>query len=634
MLIKWYLTLIVSLYFIQILSLKKLNQNNCKWLNELLRYVNNESKVNQLIFMTDDEEIFQNFKIDIITREMKRSTQTMSLILDKTTNSKNWIQHPSLVDSRATTMFIFFCDSSSQSFESLLSRSIKFLTELSGVNTRPKLLIIHLVEKDKFAYRKFFRDLWSKLFLDVTILQIIERKRFETGTGFELIKEKQERTFLYNFNPFTGIFDKKIFSFGSQMFPDKLRNLHGHRMNIGLINDPPFANVKRNLSDYPIEITGPNADLIKGLSEKMNFKMIFISSKEEFGNLGCEDSDLTGLFRKIVYNEIQIMGNFGYYSKYCESVVLFPTSRHLDPDGWVVVVPVIMSDSDITTRLSEKSFLSLAVTVIVINITWALLFLAKFDNRVWNPLSMFQSILGFTVDREPQKWPERIVFSSILVTQVIFSGYLHSLLTDVQLTSKSELKINNVEDLQKSGLTPVMYPLMKQVLKNIDVGFAHYFVSNSISLQNESEVDYLWYLVKYRNITCVVRRSTAEMLIRKSTQFQAVPPLKILTENLMSTWKIINFETGSPYIERFNQVLLYFMENGLFYKWNKHCNVELDDQWFLKERVYDTLTSKIFLLPAIGYLLACLVFIAEVLFDHFNRKRNAVVRRVRIKPAN
>lgn len=73
-------------------------------------------------------------------------------------------------------------------------------------------------------------------------------------------------------------------------------------------------------------------------------------------------------------------------------------------------------------------------------------------------------------------------------------------------------------------------------------------------------------LVKHRNLTCVIRRSLAEISVKKASESQTLLPIKVLREPLRVTWRMSDFEPGSPYIKRSDQVLLGLIENGLFTK--------------------------------------------------------------------
>ena len=652
MLIKYCTIFIISLVITQILSLVNQNLEHANWLKEVLRYVTNDSKGKQVILITNDDQRFQNLKIDTIIREFKRNSLSISLGLEETIKWRNGtlISHPSLTNPRSTSIFVMFFDSTNFRYESHLSGPIEFLKQLPELNTRPKLLIVHLPRKGNFAYRKLFRNLWTNQFLDVTVLQIIDRKVPQRGANSKILKNNQETPVVYNFNPLTGIYDTKVFSSRYQLFPDKLRDFYGHSMSIGFISDPPFSEILKNPSRYPIdivdlssdpsfnrilqnsskystEIIGPNVNMIMALLEKFNFKVKL--DLDDIGSLGCTKKEYSGLLRKIAYNEIQFLTNYAEYFRFPCSNFLF--SRFLDTESFVVVVPVMTAEDTLTASLPQKAFQTLAATVIAINVTWALLIFLKFDNRVWNPLSIFQTILGLTIENEPRKLAERILFCSILITQTIFSGYLYSLITHVNLTEKSELEINNIHDLKKSGLTPLMTPILVQLIRNSTFGYAEYFLKKSVMLpRNLTEINYLKMLAKYRNVTCVVRRSLAELFVKKASQSQNLPSMKILPVPLWYTWRLFIFESGSPYVERFDQLFLDFIEKGLFNKWNGNMSLQQEDMeelWLQKERESSKMSIKIFIIPAIGYLLACVVFILEVLFDLFRRKRKSEQKR-------
>ena len=612
MLIKSTLTWIITLLITQILS--QVDQNRENWLKELLRYVTKKSMLRQVIFMLDDDQRFKNLKIDIIVREIQRCTPAKSITFSKSINGSqiNLIPLPSINYPRAATIFMLFLDSSNSSYESRLLRPIKFFTDISGVNSRPKILVIHLTERNNFAYRKLFRNLWSKKFLDVTVLQIVQENVPKGNIQSKILESNSKIAFLFHFNPFTGIYDKQIFSARSQLFPNKLHDLNQHGISIGLVNDPPFANIERNLSGHPIKITGPNLKIISALSKKMNFKVIFAPSTDDETGLGdCKKAEYSGLKRKLINNELEFFGNYVYFFIHCSSPV-FATTRFLDTDDYVAIVPRVLDDT-LKVTLPMKTFYTLVVTIIAINVTWAILSFMKFDNRVWNPLSMFQSLLGFCVHNEPQKLVERIVFGNILLTQIIFASYLYTSLTDVSLSS--EMEINNIEDLEKSNLTPMIHELVAAIFKNNVEGYMNHIRSKYLLFPGDGRIkECIEYLAKFGNVTCITKGLVAKSLVEEYEKSQNVATMKILTEPLWQNWRMLVLEPNSPYIERFDEVLLELMENGLINQWNKNFTVKQKNSW-LQEYVKSTrLSSKIFVFPAFGFLLACIAFIAEVLF--------------------
>lgn len=125
-----------------------------------------------------------------------------------------------------------FFDTEIFAHKSILGGPIEFLTQLSGVKIRPMLFIVHLPKRGNLSYQKLFRNLWSNQFLDATVPQIVSKKVPEHGLKSKISDNNEETVFVYHFNPFTGMYDTKLFSFGWQLFPEKLRNLKGHPMHI------------------------------------------------------------------------------------------------------------------------------------------------------------------------------------------------------------------------------------------------------------------------------------------------------------------------------------------------------------------------------------------------------------------
>ena len=615
--IKYYITAGICIFIVQSLCLKQSDRKKSDRINYLLQGKIKDLKTHQIVLMTEEETTNLHPKIGNIIQQIKQSSPTITVNFKLKTNwvTNNLIQLPSLINPRTTTVFILITDSTTDTDSFGLSDRIKFLNQLSTVHIRPKCLIIHLPEKN-FAYRNLFRGMWNKQFLDVSVLQIIERN---VSLNAYLSNRFQRSAFLYTYNPFSQSYQKEIFRYGLELFPNKLKDLQGFKVKVGLVHDPPFAFVQRNLTKHPVQISGPNANTLKALSEKLNFTFVLVESNvEQIGSTGCNKANFTGLLRQLLYHDVQFIANYQFYFHDC-SKKWESKSRFLGEEVFVAVVPKFNEIS--LAHLSIKTLYTVLGASMGIFLLWALVLLMKFDQDIWNPLYIFQSALGFTVSKEPQNLAERVIFCCIVITNVVYLGYLYTIFTDLILVTKSKFGINNVEDLQKLGLPPMIYHILHKGIENFTVGYLGSTRNISLSYPGNGFVsDCFHYLDKYQNVTCIVRGSEASWLVENFTKLQVNPRMKILNEPVWYTWRYFTFERGLPYIKRFNKVFLELAENGLLKKWENN-RIPQKKKLSNKENIVSTrLTTKVFFIPAAGYLISLVVFIGEVVFNLLRRE--------------
>ena len=633
MLIKRYIIWIISNFFAINLCQIVPRLEFPNWLTELRKYISEDSHTYQVMLITNGHQRFENPKIEIIIQKIKQCTLTISISCKETVewNERNLITLPLNFNLKKTTLFILILETTTPSDHSCLSNPVEFLTRFYSVHSRPKILIIHFPKKKNFAYRKLFRKLWNRQFLDVTILQFAEKNISQHQPGSKILGKNQETIFVYNFNPFTGIYAKEIFSSRSQLFPNKLRNMHGYEMKIGMTHDPPFSYVKRNLSGHVTQIFGPNFDLVKILSKQLNFKINFVASETPDGKLGLFDCNIIGstdFYRKLLYNEIQFIGRYIYYFRICTKPV-YTKSRFLDQDTYIAIVPRFIPEYvpnfnlfDVTVTETEKAFYTLFGIIIGISIIWIFTLIVKFESRVWQPLNILQTVLGFTVDNEPRKFAQRIVFASILITQVSFSGYMYIQFTHSNLKNSTDFEINSIDDLENSDLVPMIHFLMEPIVNVSSVGYLSTIRNKYHIFPGNGEVfDCLIYLKTYGNVSCITKQFVAESLEAQFPEFEVSSVFKIIPEPLLNSWRILVFEPASPYVQKIDQVILYLRENGLIHKWNFNSSkIEENSEILNTYRPYQ-LTFSTFLTLIVGYLVACVVFVSEVLFMQiFKRK--------------
>ena len=509
----------------------------------------------------------------------------------------------------ATTLFIMIF--ASTQFNA--SEPIKFLTHISNVQTRPKCLIIHLLTDKRITYSNFLQDCWRKMFLDVTVLQIFEKTTSENI----LLALKKESTIHY-FNPFTKVYTKKRFS-GNCLFPEKTRNLHKQKINIVGIKR---YNVDLNISESAFESYGSTLALFKVFSKTMNFEMNITRAftRKEFGRELCSE-EFTGLVKGLLRNEFQIILNRQYPAGSCYATEPFLRSRTLSLEFVMALIPKVPNDNSKISIGWHWIFILIA-NVSVFGFILTMAHVLKFEKKFWEPLDIFRVILAMCAPLIPKNTGEKIVFGCMILISVVYSSYLHLFLTNINLRNDPGMVIDTLEDLDKSGLvlfvdnTLYNSPIFSGIhMKNLQR-------KSQTFTENFSRVDCFDALAKYKNISCAVTMTSMQILLEANVQRFREMDVKIVQESLMVGPLGFILEPGSPYAQRFNEVLLRLVENGLLDKWKVRGTVDLSRITWKKQEA-QTVKLKYLLISTLifGYMLSCIIFTGEVIVDYFEKKQ-------------
>ena len=127
-------------------------------------------------------------------------------------------------------------------------------------------------------------------------------------------------------------------------------------------------------------------------------------------------------------------------------------------------------------------------------------------------------------------------------------------------------------------------------------------------------------LVNHKNISCIMYRNTAENLIAKTKDNCGNGKIKIIRDYLPKVARGILMERNSPYVERFNEILIRQNEAGLSRKWEVEDILRVQ-QMRKAEGNKNSCTRKdlmyqkyqIFMIAIIGYGLSFLFFLGEII---------------------
>lgn len=520
----------------------------------LLKQVQNDSQFRQIVSIDMDEE--QNFPIIKATLpclflNYRNTTQLSPVALDSFLLA--------IKNSRSSLFVISPAFNSSND-----SDLLEFLANLLEVEQRPKVLFLKKVTDQQGDYKKFLKLMWKKNFLDVSILEFIEKDSNE----LELLGTLSGM--LYYFNPFSARFKKRQISlanFQGELFPDKLSNLHGYMLKVGFFHHPPFVTILRNASNHVVG--GADYQLVKILAEKMNFRIKNIISRKKVWDIPvCKREENSGLHRKLIFGEIDFIGVLiGAYFVPC----IWKHVKYLvSPYGMIhisAVIPVVSEES--TLDLVEWNLSYLLVIIILLLMIYLFARILHFPAKNWRLMNLLGMMLGFCVPLgNSRKSAEMLFFATVFVTCFLNSSVIFTAFTYDNLKKEIFTGIQTLNALYASNFTPVVYSNYLWILpRHSNLTEAQYFRKTLTIANNDQQC--LDYLLRHKNITCFMRDAQFDMLLGRIRKSDNNPAMRKLKEKYYKMLVSIKCKPGSPYVAMFEKILFRIPETGIPVKWNK-----------------------------------------------------------------
>lgn len=522
-----------------------------------------------------------------------------------------WKQLSAFENPRKTTFFILSrtsrIDEDSFFIRSNLTSLFTVVNRISGVRTRPKCLILHFSEK-AFNYENLLRKLWSERFLDVSVLEILELE----SSKVQFIENRVEIPNLHFWNPFMKTYTKKIYSRKTKLFPSKLGNLNGHQIKVGVYDYFPFLNVSADKEGRVLSVTGLATKLPETLSKKMNFALFQDGTyRREAGRFDYDKEMTTGVFRQLVYNEIQLIG--------LEVAIIGPNESNVFErttitgyTDFCAMLPILPAESTILVVTNE--FLAACIFIICLFIlTWGVSRLLKFNPQFWPLMYIVQLVIGAPLPQAPRKFEERIIIASIYLSSTVYLSWICIAMTITVLETKQEIEFAKIADMLDYNLTcsfptETSYILSKSFNPDNEQLFQKYSVSTSEKCVAG--------LLNYQNVSCSMIKELADYFIQKHRGRNGEPLMKIVEQRMINSVRALKLEPGTPYVDRFDKLIFRLQNAGIFRKWYdlaatsfpKFSNLQTED---LAESM--RVQYQIFVVPVIGLVLSLGVFIGEVI---------------------
>lgn len=573
----------------------------------LIKYLIKGSKLHQVVFFRDTETKNADPIMDSLEKEVSMHFPSCSMSYSEVAKLLNIGRKMLFFSPRRTTLFVSHCMTYNGSVnDSNVMMTTELLKSLSRGSSLPRHLIINCYSQ---LLEKALNDLWQSDFLDVTLMTYSNR--------LQLMLEPIPRKLplLSQFNPFTNESTTEMVSSNSQWFPNKLRHLNGYKLNFWNFyhNDSHHDKIKKERMFAEI--------LAKAMDIKLQFHNSSIDIRDYINN------PLFPLILRWIsqfkghYNQLEIPNPeifLSFVKIYQSSFYTDPNLRILKFNDVKFVIPKTLKPSKNVVLSSEFGNMLMATIGIILIIRLTAFFM-EFENSTYKMLNIGQIIMGITATQEPRNSTERLVFCSLLVACLVYSSYFYSVIFDISW--RSEPEISSLEELVNSSLTLMMNWMIKGELLESPIPLIHKLGEKAISIVDEGWESDCWrYLIKYQNVSCLF--NDAEYIVNGYAARNSLN-VKFLPESVAyysSNW---NTKMNSPYIDRFNEVIVRASEFGLLEDFYAQPDVERYEISPPEKIEPKTLFLVLLYVSIIGYSLSIIVFLLEIFAAKFESRIHA-----------
>ncbi|XP_076302734.1 uncharacterized protein LOC143221089 [Lasioglossum baleicum] len=488
---------------------------------------------------------------------------------------------PSFAVSRATLILYFYIAKGPPD----LRQREDIVRAIASNDSRPKVLLITMLEEENSDFEALFNRAWDARFIDVTILEMSKLDGREVAMK------------IHRHNPFTNAYDQQPYVPGIEWFPNKLRNLHGYPLMVAKMKRPDFIWLPKNSTTKE-----PDVEIAKALASTMNFTFVLQHvDKNVFEQVKIREIDIV-----VTAISLFVVGKL-------EKI---DYSLPLDFELWCPVVPITYRYNS----MKYRALIGIVINCIVVLVFWGISRLLKFDSHSWQPLRIFALLISSTISLKLRGTKERFVFFNVMMASSMFSTALYSDLTTVSMRNRIQTDYKSYKELDESGLMPAVY----DVLMNVTfLGDDESFLSlkrKAISIGRIG--DCLVYLLRHRNITCFVPSNAANIAINEEARRGSVA-MKICKELCYAKPPVAYFMSKhTPYRDRIVEIIMRLHIAGIWRKWHLDyigkSSMKRPRDVKVNSLYNSSVTWNLLFILGGGFSVSLLIFLGEILIHGIN----------------
>uniref|UniRef100_A0ABD2VSN5 Ionotropic glutamate receptor C-terminal domain-containing protein n=1 Tax=Trichogramma kaykai TaxID=54128 RepID=A0ABD2VSN5_9HYME len=460
---------------------------------------------------------------------------------------------------------------------------------------RPRTLVI-LTDQDydsDGSIKNLLQYGWTKKFLDVSLV------------------EERHHCILQEYNPFIDTLTRhNLDSLASKLFPDKLINVHGYKISIGVVTQDTLVTIIRDDGGQAIDLKSPSYDETKIIMNYMNFS---IDSIVEINAPGDYANGLKRMVKKLQNSELNNMVVSRGYVIYPNITYVFTEE---DCSSINALVPF---QTIVQVHLPFHIIIYLLTVILLVSfVTWISRLLRLFGNKL-NSVKVLGAFFGIPVIIRPSQASEVMILTSIFLLSIIYPTNFYSSFVKDKLL-ESPVTYNTYQAIYQSGLPVFIYVNFVKFMMEVDDPFAKKILQKSIA--NKLSDECVKSLLSGDARICISSYETLVSLLQLYFT-NASHHVTFSNQEISCVPKSYLFEKASPYGRKFYIILRKLREFGIdqFIK-ARHANTT----FFLDESESDEMkrsefSLQLIFLVACGNVSAVLVLIFEYLFETEKQKK-------------
>lgn len=491
-------------------------------------------------------------------------------------------------------------DASEKSELDDLRSFIRDISELWSANiAQPKCLLI-MINRDSITKNystSLLKYSWRMNILDFSIIEI----QLNSASI-------PDSCILKSYNPFYNVVITKSLGQEKQLkiFPDKLDNVNGYQLKLGVVSSNLFIKLTRNKEGDIVDISSKYFDGIRYVLTQMNFSIIF-------DELGTSDPSQYTHASRLKYDQLQ---NGDINLEAVPSLMPVPDSLRIPEldygiscEETIAVVPDISRYDHLI--IPWKFFMFIFIILTLYRITLLVLRIETEQLRILDLLRIF---LGIPISVCPRKLLGIIVVIGFFIS-LIWSTNFYSKLVEFKV-AKQKIDFDTFKSIDESGFEIFAH----------NISFSAAFGASNITDKNLKNIrdkiiltDFhglvlcLERLVKQRDCICIMTEILAELLAKEKLTSEDLKKLKFAKPIFACEKWTTKFAKASVFIIRFRRNLKKFHESGISRASELQKTHEIQYSNDTKEGDnYNVNVSQVVICILVaGYVISFLVFVIE-----------------------
>lgn len=418
-----------------------------------------------------------------------------------------------------------------------IEKSLKAIVELNPLSPRKKCLVILIgySKSTRIHFEKLLTDAWDLKFLDFSILT--------EDQNFDVI--------IFNYNPFFKSYQHANMS-SNQIFPDKLKNMYGYKLNMLLYSLPPV--IEFSNKSNKIVIDSVNYGFLKLATSSLNCKLDYLKIEHSYPE--------KYIFEKLEKGEIDLSVMAHLLSSELADFhqrKAFLIGRVVREADMNLIVPLIYKNNSSIILLNIITYFCLTVTIIFFVI---LIFrLSKLTSATWTPFYIFALLFGITVKKKPRKLFEKLVYTIIAFLSIQYSSDIFAIFSNDDVVKYEEIVYDAFEEIKSPSFPIHLYKHFFPNQSNYDDEIIKSLKAHSIPI--DKSIDCYKKLAAKKNCSCLNSVFFARHMIKKISNPDKSPLMKITQPPVLGDFFVHIYSKGSPYMKKFDKKFQQILKSGL-----------------------------------------------------------------------